>query len=144
MYPMRAFQTETEKMWKSFSKEPKATWGTSTATRTSTTVGSRTKKKYRSYPATILEEHAQRRQEDGDQDLAESRSGASLPHRAKISLSKEMQTTLTLNVENSQIRALQKAWKIPSTAKTQTLISELWTSSKSLPDKQKHARDGDG
>jgi hypothetical protein len=65
-------------------------------------------KKYRSYPASILEEHAQRRQEDGDQDLAESRSGASLPHCEKISLSKEMQTTLTLNVENSQIKALQK------------------------------------
>jgi hypothetical protein len=47
----------------------------------------KTKKKYRSYPASILEEHAQRRQEDGDQDLAESRSGASLPHCAKISLS---------------------------------------------------------
>jgi hypothetical protein len=69
----------------------------------------KTKKKYRSYPASILEEHTQRRQEDGDQDLAEGRSGASLPHCKKISLSKEMQTTLTLNAENSQIKALQKA-----------------------------------
>jgi hypothetical protein len=69
----------------------------------------KTKKEYRSYPASILEEHAQRRQEDGDQDLAESRSGASLPHCEKMSLSKEMQTTMTLNVEDSLIKALQKA-----------------------------------
>ncbi len=144
IHPMHAFQTEPEKMPKSFSKEPKATWGTSTATKTSTTVGSRRQRKN----IDLTPQAYLRNTPRGGKRMAiriSQKVAPELPFPIVRRYISQWQCKQHWDCrELSNKSSTESLKKPPRPQKHKHQSQNYETSSKSLPDKQTHAIVADG